>query len=127
MCAKPYIPFAHTRLGIRRQRSSRPHSMAATVDARASTARALGAIGLCALVASVVTYTRRLTGPFKASAAVTWLTLGPSAVLIGMDDARVERAVVRAERARGGETRVREVRKGSVDAVRAILGTKGGD
>ena len=89
-------------------------------------ARALLGVGLVALGVACAQWRARNTAGFRAAAALTWLTLGPACVRIGMDDARVARAIGREVRERGEGARAVDVADGARGAVAAILGGGGG-
>jgi len=84
-------------------------------------ARALFLVGLVAGGVAVAQWRARHTMGFRIAAATTWVTLGPACVRIGMDDARVERAIEGAATTRGERARVVDVGADARGAVAAIL------
>lgn len=99
------------------------HTSTRMDDARAP-ARALTAIGCVSACAAVAQWRARRTGPFKACAAVTWLTLGPAMVLHaspGKDE--LERAMRAHGRGIGSahEREAREISAAGAAAVETIM------
>lgn len=87
-------------------------------------ARALLGVGLVALCVAAAQWRARNTTGFRLAAATTWLTLGPACVRVGMDDARVMRAIEGAARDRGESGRAVRVADGARGAVAVILGRR---
>jgi hypothetical protein len=104
-----------------------PHTLMRThrvMDDERAPARALAAIGCASLCVVVAQWRARRTGPFKAAAAATWLTLGPAAVLMASQGKGDLERTLRAHGrgiGSGNEREAREIGAAGAEAVRTIM------
>lgn len=113
------------RAGVTRRRARAMATSARDVGARDDSRDAVTAFasaGAASLASAVYFWRKRATMPFKISAAATWLTAGPAAVLwCAPSRASLERELAEKAAARGASAREDAIRRDGVAAARTLL------
>ena len=105
------------RAGVTRRRARAMATSARDVGARDDSRDAV-----TAFASAVYFWRKRATMPFKISAAATWLTAGPAAVLwYAPSRASLERELAEKAAARGASAREDAIRRDGVAAARTLL------